>query len=571
VKTLGASTRQKTGWRRLFVSAATALVAAATLIPASAFAATGPNMPIDREMQQRNIDATTSGDVHAAGYQEDFINSLVEGARRVMADYRVPASVAIGQASLESGYGTSRLGAQDKNYFGIKCNGQHPGPVAIGCRAWETTECTPDCHTVIAYFRIYRAREDSLRDYAILLTSLSRYAPAFNHVNDPDRFIREIQNGGYATDPRYADKVIEIMRRHNLYQYNTPLSTRYVPESSDGVPSMVNTGNGIVMFATRPDGVLMHRWQSGDGGAWSDWVQLGGNLAGRAVALVGRNGKLVVFAREKDTGRLMHTWQHDNGAWNSSWVPLGDRRFSTDPSVVRNPATGLLAVFARDVDGKLLHTWQNSNGAWAADWVDFGAELGTVNGRPVALSGGNGNLVVFVRDRFDNLVHTWQDGNGAWNSHWIGLNRKLSADPSVVLNPKTRDLVVFGRDEQGQLIHAWQSGGAWAPDWVGLGLAVNGRPTVLVRQDTGRLVVITRDSNDNITHTWQHENGAWNSAFIGLHHHADEDVSATFGPNHRIAVFARNPASNTIVHTWQKPDGSWNSGWITMSDFAITG
>jgi hypothetical protein len=552
----------------LVIAAASALLGT----PALAAPVADPELPVDRELQRQNIEAAV--EMQAAGYQEEFIASLVDGARRVMADYRVPASVAIGQAALESGYGTSRQAAEDKNIFGYKCVNGQPGPVAIGCRAWQTTECTPGCHTVTDYFRVYRTREDSLRDYAILLSTSSRYANAFNYTNDPDRFVEEVRKGGYATDPDYTTKVVNIMRQHNLYQYNMPLVSAYLPESSDGTPSMVNTGNGIVMFAMKADGVLMHRWQNGDGGAWSDWTPLGSNLAGRVTAMVGGNGKLVVFALEKGTGRILHTWQNNNGAWNGSFVPLGDRRFSSEPSVVRNPANGKLAVFARDTDGRLMHTWQDANGAWVSDWQDLGREIGTINGKPIALTGGNGNIVVFVRDRFDNLTHAWQDNNGAWSANFVGLGRKLSTDPSVVLNPKTRDLAVFGRDEQGKLIHTWQNGGVWASNWddsFGGSLGtITGRPTVLVRQDTGRLVVIARDAFNNIAHTWQDTNGAWNSSFIGMHHKSNEDVSAAFGPNHRIAVFARDDVSNTVVHTWQRPDGSWNDGWVSMSDFAVT-
>jgi hypothetical protein len=150
-----------------------------------------------------------------------FLDSIIEAAQGVDSEYGVPTSVAMGQATLESGWGTSRLTVNDKNYFGFKCtSSSEPGPIAIGCHAYQTTECTPGCHTVTAYFRVYRTAGDSFRDYGRLLSTSSRYQPAFAHVNNPDEFVRAVWRGGYATDPQYPNKVIKIMQDYNLYRYN---------------------------------------------------------------------------------------------------------------------------------------------------------------------------------------------------------------------------------------------------------------------------------------------------------------------------------------------------------------
>jgi hypothetical protein len=463
--------------------------------------------------------------------------------------------------------------------------GRGPGGYRADCSAYVSMAWklpAPGLDTVSMPNVAHRISKDDLKPGDVLLNGGPGTGGVNGHVAIFEKWASADRSSYWAYEqapPRTQHRVISYPYDGNdtrflPYRYNNIVDDRqepaYLPEMSDGVPSTVNTGHGIVTFAMKPDGVLMHRWQNADGGAWSSWTPLGTNLTGRTTALIGGNGKLVVFAREKGTGRVLHTWQDNNGAWAQNWVPLGDRTFAGDPSVVRNPATGLLAVFARDTQGRLMHTWQDPNGAWVSDWQDFGRELGTINGDPVALTGGNGKLVVFARDRFNNLVHTWQDGNGAWNQSWIGLGRKLGDDPTVVLNPRTKDLVVFGRDEQGRLIHTWQNSGAWAPDWVDSGTTVKGRPTVLSRQDTGRLIVIVRDEFDNITHSWQDTNGAWNGSWIGLHHKANEDVSAVLGPNNKLAVFARDDVSNTVVHTWQKPDGSWNESWVAHSDFPVT-
>jgi hypothetical protein len=150
----------------------------------------------------------------------DYIASVVSAARGVQQQHQVPASVAIGQSILESGWGSSGLTRDHNNYFGIKCASPgNPGPIAIGCQPLSTQECRPTCGPEIAHFRVYRSREDSFLDYGRLLRTVSLYAPAFDYVHDPDQFIR-IVGRHYATDPNYANKVIRLMVDHNLYQYN---------------------------------------------------------------------------------------------------------------------------------------------------------------------------------------------------------------------------------------------------------------------------------------------------------------------------------------------------------------
>lgn len=149
-----------------------------------------------------------------------YISATVEAAQGVQRDYRVPASVAMAQSILESGWGDSSLTRDHNNYFGIKCTAQ-VSPHQAGCVSLRTMEYYSSGATYITDgFRTYDSALHSFRDYGRLLTSLSRYANAFRYTDNPDQFIREVAQGGYATDPSYADKVIGIMRQYNLYQYN---------------------------------------------------------------------------------------------------------------------------------------------------------------------------------------------------------------------------------------------------------------------------------------------------------------------------------------------------------------
>ncbi|MFC7619903.1 glucosaminidase domain-containing protein [Microlunatus sp. GCM10028923] len=153
---------------------------------------------------------------------QSYFAKTVPGAQATQQEFRVPASVTLAQSALESAWGASKLSKNDNNYFGIKCgSGGDHGPIAIGCHDYPTEECTPGCHTEHAYFRVYRSTTDGLRDYGRILSTLPRYAAAFKYVNNPDQFAREVQKGGWATDPDYANKLISIMKKYNLYKYNT--------------------------------------------------------------------------------------------------------------------------------------------------------------------------------------------------------------------------------------------------------------------------------------------------------------------------------------------------------------
>ena len=149
-----------------------------------------------------------------------FLAASIAPAQQSQRDTRVPASVTIAQAILESGWGRSSLSANDNNFFGMKCFTQ--GPYATGCRTYVTNECTAAgvCTTTSAIFRTYPSSLASFRDHGMLLSTASRYAGAFAFTGDPNQFAAELQKGGYATDPAYGAKLATIMTNYNLYQYD---------------------------------------------------------------------------------------------------------------------------------------------------------------------------------------------------------------------------------------------------------------------------------------------------------------------------------------------------------------
>ncbi|MDO5500043.1 MAG: glucosaminidase domain-containing protein, partial [Propionibacteriaceae bacterium] len=149
-----------------------------------------------------------------------FIRSIAPLAQDGQRNYNVPASVAIAQSILESGWGTSRLTQQGNAYFGIKCTTAR-SPFVTGCIDMRTREVFNGTPTyIIDGFRTYASATDSFMDHGRFLNINSRYRAAFNYTDDPKQFIAEVHKAGYATDPAYTAMVVKLMDDYNLYQYD---------------------------------------------------------------------------------------------------------------------------------------------------------------------------------------------------------------------------------------------------------------------------------------------------------------------------------------------------------------
>lgn len=126
-------------------------------------------------------------------------------------------SVCIAQAALETGWGTSALMTDANAYFGIKATSAWKGKVYNS----KTNECYDGVTftEITACFRAYDSLADSVADYYDFITGKSRYAGAVNNTS-AESAIKAIHDGGYATDPDYADKVMDIINRYDLTQYD---------------------------------------------------------------------------------------------------------------------------------------------------------------------------------------------------------------------------------------------------------------------------------------------------------------------------------------------------------------
>ena len=124
--------------------------------------------------------------------------------------YGIPASIILGQAILESGSGTGLLCVQANNHFGIKCH-----------KDWTGASIRYDDDTADECFRKYDNPYDSFRDHALFLAAGSRYAPLFKlDKKDYKSWAKGLKEAGYATDSLYPTKLIALIERFQLYQYD---------------------------------------------------------------------------------------------------------------------------------------------------------------------------------------------------------------------------------------------------------------------------------------------------------------------------------------------------------------
>jgi len=140
-----------------------------------------------------------------------YIETYKDIAIQKMAEYKIPASITLAQGIFESACGTSRLATEANNHFGIKCHKEWQGDI-IKHDDDELQEC----------FRKYSEVADSFNDHSQFLISRPRYSKLFTlNILDYKSWAHELKAAGYATNPQYADRLINLIERFNLAQQDT--------------------------------------------------------------------------------------------------------------------------------------------------------------------------------------------------------------------------------------------------------------------------------------------------------------------------------------------------------------
>lgn len=141
---------------------------------------------------------------------QSYIDQYKDVAIEQMHRWNIPASITLAQGLFESGAGRSELATKGNNHFGIKCHGW------TGRTVYHDDDRKGEC------FRAYKSAYESYDDHSRFLASSQRYASLFKlNKKDYKGWARGLKAAGYATNPQYANKLIEIIQLYKLYEYDT--------------------------------------------------------------------------------------------------------------------------------------------------------------------------------------------------------------------------------------------------------------------------------------------------------------------------------------------------------------
>ena len=151
--------------------------------------------------------------------QQEFIASIAPHAQELQSKYGVPASIAIAQAALESGWGKKAAG---NNFYGVK-GSANGSSVEVA-----THEFLGGVRRAVTdNFRAYSSAFDSMEDYGHLLASKARYVGVVQ-ASSANEAADALQRAGYATDPRYAEKLKAIIADNDLTRFDDPSYKGYM-------------------------------------------------------------------------------------------------------------------------------------------------------------------------------------------------------------------------------------------------------------------------------------------------------------------------------------------------------
>lgn len=140
---------------------------------------------------------------------QTYINQYKDLAIEQMLRYRIPASITLAQGLFESAAGRSDLVRQGNNHFGIKCH-NWTGPTQ-----YHDDDARGEC------FRVYQDARDSYEDHSKFLAKQPRYAQLFAlNTKDYKGWARGLKACGYATNPQYANKLIQIIELYRLHEFD---------------------------------------------------------------------------------------------------------------------------------------------------------------------------------------------------------------------------------------------------------------------------------------------------------------------------------------------------------------
>ncbi len=152
---------------------------------------------------------------------KDFVKNIFPYIKKHAEYHQLDAKILMAQAALETGWGESIIsGSNEKNshnLFNIKGhNGWHGEMVKKNVLEYKAEEKYYSKES----FKSYDSYEESIKDYIDMIKNNPRYSYALQNTNNPRAYITSLQEAGYATDPKYADKVMSVYNSQFLSDLN---------------------------------------------------------------------------------------------------------------------------------------------------------------------------------------------------------------------------------------------------------------------------------------------------------------------------------------------------------------
>ncbi len=170
---------------------------------------------------------------------EDYIKKYREIAVHEMKKHHIPASITLAQGLLESGAGRGELARKANNHFGIKCGGR-----------WNGRTVRHDDDARNECFRAYKNAEDSYKDHSKFLRDGARYQFLFDlKITDYKGWAKGLKKAGYATDPKYAYRLINLIELYDLYEYDRKGGLKWLENNPN--PHQPYIANELVYVVAR--------------------------------------------------------------------------------------------------------------------------------------------------------------------------------------------------------------------------------------------------------------------------------------------------------------------------------
>lgn len=175
---------------------------------------------------------SSSSQTGTSDYAKRYVQSYYPMAVEQMEKHGIPASITLAQALLEGGAGRSDLVQEANNHFGVKADKRWQGKTYS---KWDNGKWCK--------FRVYKNTRESYEDHSKFLLSNSRYDFLFKlRKDDYKGWARGLKKAGYAEDPQYPTKLINLIEKYGLYKYDSYKKSD-IEKSADNAKGGVKSGS----------------------------------------------------------------------------------------------------------------------------------------------------------------------------------------------------------------------------------------------------------------------------------------------------------------------------------------